>query len=235
MSGALPRGRGCGSTALPCTVPEGAYFAAAPTWHAGDPPRPAVVFLHGAGGSGAAAVEDPNLAAPIAGRGYVLLAPTGLARPGRDGFYWSLGSRPPVRDEAAFLAGCWTMRSPRFHLDRNRVFVTGFSMGAGVVWQLACHDPGAYAAYGPIAGGFWRGQPTGCAGPVKMLLTHGWRDDAVPLEGWERGPGGPGRHLRRGPALATASMAARTRTPTASPQSPSSGSGRGPTARPAPP
>ena len=175
-----------GSPALPCTVPEGAYFAAAPTWHAGDPPRPAVVFLHGAGGSGAVAVEDPSLGPPITGRGYVLLAPTGQARPDRDGFFWSLGSRPPLRDEAAFLAYVLDDAAARFHLDRNRVFVTGFSMGAGVVWQLACHDPSAYAAYGPVAGGFWRGQPTGCAGPVKLLLTHGWRDDAVPLEGWEQ-------------------------------------------------
>src|SRR3954454_16331086 len=185
MAGPCLADEGCGSTALPCTLPQGTYFAAAPPWHAGDPPRPVVVFLHGAGGSGAGAVEDPNLGPPIADRGYALLAPTGQSRPGRDGFYWSLGSRPPVRDEAAFLAAMLEDAVPRFHLDRSRVFVTGFSMGAGLVWQLACHDPETYAAYGPIAGGFWRNKPTGCAGPVKLLLTHGWRDDAVPLEGWE--------------------------------------------------
>ena len=38
--------------------------------------------------------------------------------------------------------------------------------------MVACHDPDSYAAYGPIAGGFWRNKPTGCAGPVKLLLTH---------------------------------------------------------------
>lgn len=176
----------CGSPTLPCGVAQGDYYAAAPDWHAGDTPRPVVVFLHGAGGSGAAAVDDPRLAQPIEARGYVLLAPTGQARDGRDGFYWSTGTRPPVRDEAAFLGAVLDDAVPRFHLDRSRIFITGFSMGAGVVWQLACHDPDAYAAYGPVAGGFWHGQPADCAGPVKLLLTHGWRDDAVPLEGWEQ-------------------------------------------------
>ena len=182
-------GEDCGAPATPCSVASGIYFAATPPWHEGDPLRPAVLFLHGAGGSGASAIADPVLAGPIVARGYVLLAPNGSARPDRDGAYWSLGARPPVRDEDGFLEQILADAAPRFHLDRSRVFVTGFSMGAGLVWQLACRNPAAFAAYGPIAGGFWNGSPTACAGPVRLLLTHGWRDDAVPIEGWEHKPG----------------------------------------------
>ena len=111
-----------------------------------------------------------------------------LDAPDRDGAYWSLGARPPVRDEDGFLEQILADAAPRFHLDRSRVFVTGFSMGAGLVWQLACRNPAAFAAYGPIAGGFWNGSPKACVGPVRLLLTHGWRDDAVPIEGWEQEP-----------------------------------------------
>ena len=181
-------GEGCGAPATPCSVASGTYFAATPPWHEGDPLRPAVLFLHGAGGSGASAIADPVLAGPIVARGYALLAPNGSARPDRDGAYWSLGARPPVRDEDGFLEQILADAAPRFHLDRSRVFVTGFSMGAGLVWQLACRNPAAFAAYGPIAGGFWNGSPKACAGPVRLLLTHGWRDDAVPIEGWEHKP-----------------------------------------------
>ena len=179
----------CGAPDAACTVPLGRYFGVAPAWHDGDPPRPAVIFLHGSGGSGATAVTDPALADPIVERGYVLLAPTGQKRPGHDGDYWSTGRRPPIRDERAFLQQVLDDAAPRFHLDRSRVFVTGFSMGGGLVWQLACHGPTDFAAFGPIAGGFWYGLPTDCGGPVKMLHTHGWRDDAVPIEGWERSDG----------------------------------------------
>ena len=40
-------------------------------------------------------------------------------------------------------------------------------------------------AYAPVAGAFWRPHPEvgGCAGPVRLLHTHGWRDETVPLEG----------------------------------------------------
>lgn len=92
-----------------------------------------------------------------------------------------------MRDERAFLEQVLDDAAPRFHVDRSRVFVTGFSMGGGIVWQLACRAPSEFAAFGPVAGGFWHGLPTDCAGPVKLLHTLGWRDDAVPIEGWISG------------------------------------------------
>lgn len=179
----------CGGPGDPCPVADGEYYIAAPDLESGDAPRGVVLFLHGAGRSGEDVVSDPDLAGPIITRGYVLVAPSGLPRDGRDGRFWSLGSRPPVRDEAAFLDAVLADAGPRFHLDRGRVLVAGFSLGAGLVWQLACHEPDAFAAYAPVAGAFWRGQPASCAGPVRMLLTHGWRDDAVPLEGEDHGHG----------------------------------------------
>ena len=179
----------CGTPGVPCRVADGEYYAAAPALRAGDAPRGVILFLHGAGRSGEEVVADPELAAPIVARGYVLLAPSGSPRDGRDGRFWSLGAKPPVRDEAAFLHEVLADAVPRFGLDRDRVLVAGFSLGAGLVWQLACREPDAFAAYAPVAGAFWRGQPASCAGPVRILLTHGWRDDAVPLEGEDHGHG----------------------------------------------
>jgi len=186
---ARPATAGCGAPDAPCLVSSGQYFAAAPPWQPGDPPRGAVLFLHGAGGSGEAVVADADLAGPVTARGYVLLAPSGSAREGREGRFWSLGAQAPVRDEAAFLDEVMADAVDRFHLDRSQVVLAGFSMGAGLVWQLACREPDAFAAFAPVAGAFWRGRPASCAGPVRILLTHGWRDDAVPLEGEDRGDG----------------------------------------------
>ncbi|MGE3292658.1 MAG: PHB depolymerase family esterase [Geminicoccaceae bacterium] len=179
----------CGAPGMPCRVADGEYLAVAPELHEGDPPRGGVLFLHGAGRSGEDVAADPDLATAIVARGYVLLAPSGLPREGREGRFWSLGTRPPFRDEAAFLDQVLADAVPRFRLDRSRVLVAGFSLGAGLVWQLACHESEAFAAFAPVAGAFWRGQPANCAGPVRILLTHGWRDDAVPLEGEDHGHG----------------------------------------------
>lgn len=173
----------CGGPDLPCQVELGAYHVAAPPRHEGDAPRAAVIHFHGAGGSGAAVVGDQALVAPMTVRGYVLLAPTGLTRPGRTGGSWSFGARPPLRDELAFVRAMLADAVPRFHLDRERVLVTGFSVGGSLAWYLACQAPGEFAAFAPVAGGFWRPHPTACAGPVKLLHSHGWRDRTVPLEG----------------------------------------------------
>lgn len=62
-----------------------------------------------------------------------------------------------------------------------------------MVTYLACAQPDAFPAYAPVAGGFWRPHPEACAGPVKLLHTHGFVDSTVPLEGR---PLGGGRFLQ---------------------------------------
>lgn len=173
----------CGAPEKPCDVPLGQYNVAAPPWHQGDVPRPVVVHFHGAGSSGADVVRNAALVDPIVGRGYVVIAPTGLTHPGRSGGSWSFGNRPPLRDELVFVRQALNDAVPRFHLDREHVLLTGFSVGGSLVWYLACQAPDEFAAYAPVAGGFWVPQPSSCAGPVKLLHTHGWRDQTVPLEG----------------------------------------------------
>lgn len=185
----IARAADCGPPERPCDVPLGQYNVAAPPWHPGDLPRPVVVHFHGAGSSGAEVMRDAALVDPILGRGYVVIAPTGLTRPGRTGGSWSFGNRPPLRDELAFVQQVLDDAVPRFHLDRERVLLTGFSVGGSLVWYLACQAPDQFAAYAPVAGGFWVPQPSSCAGPVKLLHTHGWSDQTVPLEGRPLRPG----------------------------------------------
>lgn len=173
----------CGGPAQPCAVALGEYHAAAPPWRDGEPSRPVLVHLHGFGGSGADVLEQGTLVGPALARGYVVLAPTGLTRPGSTRRGWSSGNRPPLRDELAFVRQVLADAGRRFHADRGRVLLTGFSAGAILVWKLACEAPGEFAAFAPVAGAFWRPAPAGCDRPVKLLLTQGWGDQAVPLEG----------------------------------------------------
>ena len=178
----------CGGPEQSCAVPLGTYHATAPAWQPGEPELPVLLHLHGSSRSGDDVLEDRELVEPALRRGYAVIAPDGMERPGRSGRSWSYGNRPPIRDEVAFLRQVLADAARRFHLDQERVLLSGFSAGGAMVWRVACTVPEAFAAYAPVAGGFGRNRPPSCVGPVRLLHTHGWRDDAVPLEGW------PGRN-----------------------------------------
>ncbi len=168
----------CG--AAPCTVDGGSYVAVLPQGQA----RGGVLFLHGHTGTGPAVLLDTALVAAVTARGYALIAPTGMPlQQGSDAASWNARANPAGRDDVAFLRRVADDAAARFALPRDRMVASGFSVGGMMVWQAACRDPGAFAAYAPVAGLFWRPFPERCAGPVRLLHTHGWIDPTVPLEG----------------------------------------------------
>lgn len=173
----------CGGKDTPCSVAMGSYHILVPDDGARRP-LPAVVHFHGFGGSGAGVIGSQGMTAAILARGYALIAPNGMPREGRKGGTWSfIPGLPKRRDERAFVGQVLDDAAARFGIDRERILLTGFSIGGSLTWYMACEEPGAFAAYAPVAGGFWRPHPETCAGPVKLLHTHGWKDVTVPLEG----------------------------------------------------
>ena len=173
----------CGSAQSACQVSLGTYHLAEPETPA-DTPRPAFIYFHGAGGTGRTIGSAP-MAQALMARGYVVAAPNGLVRPNtRFGPGWSFRPEAPqLRDELAFTRQLIDDLVTRHNVDPARIVLTGYSIGGSLVWYLACRDATLAAAYTPYAGGFWRPHPQDCDGPVKLLHTHGWRDQTVPLEG----------------------------------------------------
>jgi polyhydroxybutyrate depolymerase len=170
------------SADTPCQVETGEYVIALPEGGVTSPP--AVVFLHGAGGSGPGVFRNTGMVRAFTDRGYAVIAPTGLGRPGRNGGSWSFHpDRTQSRDEVAFMASVRDDAIARHGIDPDRIILSGFSVGGSMTAYLACAAPEAFAAYAPVGGNFWRPHPIDCAGPVQMLHTHGWSDGTVPLEG----------------------------------------------------
>ena len=172
----------CGAEEAACAVPLGEYRVAVPD--AAGPARPALVFFHGFGGSGTGVLRQQAMVTEFTAHGYVVIAPEGLERPGTGRASWNF--RPnerPWRDELAFTREILADAGKRWNIDRARVLLAGESNGGSMVWYLACRTPGEFAAFAPVAGGFWDPLPPSCAGPVKLLHTHGWADPTVPLEG----------------------------------------------------
>lgn len=170
------------STDTPCLVKGGEYFVAFPDGV--KAPVPAVLFIHGYGGSGAGVMRNRGMVDAVLARGFAVIAPSGLAMEGRDGGSWSFHpDRPKRRDEIAFITSVRDDAIARHGIDGDHILLAGFSIGGSMTAYLACAAPDRFAAYAPVGGNFWRPHPLSCAGPVRMLHTHGWSDGTVPLEG----------------------------------------------------
>ncbi len=194
MSASLIRAdQQCGLGRDECEIPLGRYNIELPERADAKTPIPAMIYFHGAGGSGRRSLRNRNMVEAFLDRGYAVIAPSGLKRPGsRFGPLWSFHpNRPEQRDELVFAKAVLADAAIRFNIDRDHILMTGFSIGGSMTWYLACKDPKVVKAYAPVAGSFWRPHNAGtdCAGPMKLMHTHGWRDETVPLEGRVLGGG----------------------------------------------
>ncbi len=166
------------SVDTPCPVGDRDYYLAAP-----ENPIGAVVYIHGWGASGSGALKNTGMVNTFLERGYAVVAPDGIPREGRNGRSWRFHPRADQGAEIAHLQAVRDDAMQKLNLRADQVFLAGFSIGGSMTAYTACLAPDSFTAYAPVGGNFWRPHPTECAGPVRMLHTHGWKDGTVPLEG----------------------------------------------------
>lgn len=135
-----------------------------------DKKWPLILFLHGSGESGKdiSLVKKhgpPKIVESKRDFPFIVVSPQSPRRRG-----WNPDALKALLDEV--LAD--------YRVDRDRVYLTGLSMGGYGTWALAAMYPQYFAALVPICGG---GDPED-AGALKDLpiwVFHGAKDEAVPL------------------------------------------------------
>ena len=71
-----------------------------------------------------------------------------------------------------------------YRVDKNRIYVTGLSMGGNGTWSLALAEPNRFAGIAPVCG--WSVPSVACT--IKHLpiwVFHGAKDDVVPISASE--------------------------------------------------
>jgi predicted peptidase len=96
-------------------------------------------------------------------------------RPGPDGVLQS-HANPPLRMALALVEEL----AARYRIDRRRIYVTGFSMGASGTWQALLARPGLFAAAVPIAGIAPPRAEAVRLKDVPLLIAHGDADTENP-------------------------------------------------------
>jgi len=69
----------------------------------------------------------------------------------------------------------------KYNVDRNRVYLTGLSLGGYGAWDLATRYPAYFAAVAPVCGG-GNARATRNMRGVPTWVFHGRKDEAVPEE-----------------------------------------------------
>lgn len=138
---------------------------------------PLIVFLHGAGERGDSidlvkVHGPPKLAEQDKDFPFMVLSPQCSS-----GGWWEANKVDMLIDEVV-----------RNHkVDKNRIYLTGLSMGGYGSWDLAQYNPGRFAAVAPICGGSRMNAFR--ASKMKAIPTwtfHGAMDSVVPLDGTTR-------------------------------------------------
>ena len=156
------------------TIDDGSLPFPAVIYHPADihPGMPLIVQLHGAGEVGNGGAE--LAAMDVHGFAHILTA---------DKEYPCLFAMPQCSPEsfwAAEISNLYTFIQSlcqRFQIDRDRIYLTGISMGGYGTWLTACRYPDLFAAIAPVCGGgmVWK------ADVLKMPIWafHGTEDDVV--------------------------------------------------------
>jgi len=163
-----------------CVLPSGdQYYVETPEGWTEQDSLPVVMWFHGWQGSGAGVMRNRSLVEGFTDAGFVFVAGDGLNRT------WAhQGSPSQARDDLAYVTEVMAAVTERFPVDPEQTLAAGFSQGGSMVWDVACNLPGAFLAYAPVSGAFWRPHPTDCpAAPVNLRHVHGTSDTVVPMTG----------------------------------------------------
>ena len=137
---------------------------------------PLILFLHGAGerGNDVSKVEIHGPPKLIAKEGksfpFVIVSPQ---CPKED--WWTSGKQLDILN--AFLDDILE----NYRIDKDRIYLTGLSMGGYGTWSLSAAHPDRFAAIAPICGGgnTWDARRVA---NLPVWVFHGAKDQVVPIE-----------------------------------------------------
>ncbi len=155
------------------TVEHG-YFVNVPPAHDGTTPLPLVLDFHGFLEGAAVHAAHSGLGAYGDEQGFVTVTPDS----GRTPDQWALSGQ----EDVAFVTDLLDTTEAELCIDRNRVYVTGLSMGGFFSTYLSCHLSDRIAAAAPVAG-VANPQPCPAVRPVPAVIFHGTEDPLVAYDG----------------------------------------------------
>ncbi len=140
----------------------------------GEKNYPLILFLHGAGERGTD-LEKVKAHSPFTYKKLIKEKVAILAPQCPDGIYWDTKAVYELLQEII----------KKYPVDKNRIYLTGLSMGGWGSWKLADEHAEIFAAVAPVCGPMHRPALSRACDVLKekpIWIFHGALDDIVPLD-----------------------------------------------------
>jgi len=157
------------------------YHLYVPAGYTGRP-LPLVVALHGNGGDENSFFTQDTLRTLAEERGYLVVAPLGYRVDGRYGA--GTTQDPAVRRRRALseadVMNVLDLVRKQYAVNDDRIYLLGYSMGAGGAWHLGTKFPDRWAALACFAG-FGIPADEARMKDIPQIVVHGTADTSVPV------------------------------------------------------
>ena len=133
---------------------------------------PVVFFIHGANGSGPNFQKETKADVVADREKFIAVYPSATSNGGT-------GTWADMRGTShyPFFKAVLDTLDERYGIDRNRIYMTGFSQGGFVSFVAGCSFSDIFAAIAPVSG--HAGSPCTLERPVSVYLTYGAQEDKV--------------------------------------------------------
>ncbi len=169
-------------------TPERTYRVYIPTSYTdeGDPVA-MVIVMHGAGGTGAGTESFTGFDDLAERENFVAVYPDGVNNVWNDG---RIGDpRVGDIDDVRFLDSVVQFMESALHIDPQRVYAAGYSMGGMMAYRLGCELPDRFAAVASVASTMPVYLISACTAtaPIPVIVFQGTDDPVVPWTGVQNG------------------------------------------------
>jgi len=150
----------------------------------GNQPQALVINYHGYQNTALRTAQRTNMGVEADRAGFILVFPQGVDNP--PSWNAGVGAFGPTgdADDVQFTRDLISYFEHNYCVDVHRIYVTGYSLGGGMAYRIACALSNQIAAFATVAGAFYR-IPGGCnpSRPIPVLEIHGQADQYAPYDG----------------------------------------------------
>ncbi|MCV3271701.1 alpha/beta hydrolase family esterase [Roseobacter sinensis] len=162
----------------PCNLGDRSYHVKVPDGWDGLSPMPVLLHFHGWQRRGALPVRHQRISGATRRRGVLLLAPNGLRKTWN---FWDGDT-----EDVGFAAAVLEDAAQRYPIDRQRIYISGYSFGAAMAWRFVCENGDGIAALLAVSGTLQQSEECPQA-PREVRHVHGLADTVMDFP---MGPGG---------------------------------------------